>query len=163
MHEDEREDPARDLRVSRRVAAPCALVWEALADLRRMPRRSPELVAMLPLAPGPLRPGLAHLGLNRRGPVVWPTRNVLTDVVPGRRLAWRTTSSGATWAWELEEAGEATLVVHSRRVEGGLTLASRVVAPALLGGSAAHAAELEEGMRRSVEALAAEVEQGRAS
>lgn len=154
-------DPHRELRVEVEVAAPRERVWEVLTDFSRMPGWSPELVRLFALRPGGLRVGQQYLGVNRRGPVVWPTRNVVTALARGSLLAWDTRSSGARWVFELTDAGEGrTRVVQRRPVPEGLSLASRVVASLLLGGSAEHADELEDGMRTTLERLRAEVEVG---
>ena len=148
----------RELSAEIRIEAPPSRVWDALVDLGRMPARSPELVRAVPLGRGPLRTGGQFVGLNRRGPVVWPTRNRVVAMEPERLLAWDTTSSGARWVVELHPDGEGTRVVHRRPVTGSLTLASRAFAAVLLGGGASHAGELEDGMRATLEALKAEVE-----
>jgi uncharacterized protein YndB with AHSA1/START domain len=145
----------RELRAETVVAAPPQVVWRVLADVRQMPRLSDELVRMVPLSGGGLRPGQTYLGINRRGAVVWPTRSVVAEVEPGRLLSWDTTSSGARWIWELEpltdvDGEDATRVVHRRPVPRGLTRASGVFAGLLLGGAGGHADELETGMARSV-------------
>jgi uncharacterized protein YndB with AHSA1/START domain len=150
--------PDRELAAEVRVDAPASKVWEALTDLHRMSSWSPELVRMVPLGRGGLRPGRQYVGINRRGPVVWPTRNRVVAVDPGRLLAWDTVSSGARWVFELHPEGEATRVVQRRPVIGGLTLLSRVFAPLALGGSELHADELEEGMRATLVALRSDVE-----
>lgn len=148
----------RELRAATEVAAPPERVWEVLSDVARMPEWSRETVRMVPLKPGGLRPGQWYLGVNRRGFVVWPTRSVVTAVEPGRRLAWDTRSSGAHWFYELSPSAGGTTLVHRRPVPGRLTLASRIVAPLLLGGSEAHADELEADMARTVAAIKAAVE-----
>ncbi len=152
-------DPRRELRAEVELDAPREVVWAVLTDLDRMPRWSPELVRMSPLLRGGLRVGQQYLGLNRRGPVVWPTRNVVAALAPGSLLAWDTVSSGARWIFELTdlEAG-GTRLVQRRQVPRDLTLGSRLVTPLLLGGTAAHADELEAGMRTTLERLRAEVE-----
>jgi uncharacterized protein YndB with AHSA1/START domain len=144
---------ARELRAAQYVAAPPDRVWAVLSDLSRMPDWSPELVRMVPLRRGGLRPGQSYLGLNRRKAFVWPTRNVVVEVAPGERLSWDTTSSGARWIWELVAEGEGTRVVHRRPVPAGTTLGSRLVAPVFLGGTDEHADELEAGMARTVSRL----------
>ncbi|MDT0202787.1 SRPBCC family protein [Nocardioides sp. AE5] len=150
----------RELRAEITIEAGVDEVWAVLSDLGRMPEFSPETVRMIPLKRGGLRPGQWYLGINRRKFFVWPTRNVVADLAPAERLAWDTTSSGARWIYELTPVGEGqTRVVHRRPVPAGsLALASRIVAPLLLGGSESHADELEEGMGRTLAALKAAVE-----
>jgi uncharacterized protein YndB with AHSA1/START domain len=149
---------ARELYAEATVAAPPTKVWDLLTDLSRMPEWSPELVRMVPLKPGGLRVGQWYLGVNRRKAVVWPTRNVVAELQPGRLLAWDTTSSGARWIWEVGPDPAGTRVVHRRPVPSGVTLMSKVFAPLALGGSDEHADELEEGMRRTVARLKAAAE-----
>jgi uncharacterized protein YndB with AHSA1/START domain len=148
----------RELRAETVVAATPDRVWAVLTDLSRMPEWSPELLRMVPLKPGGLRVGQWYLGVNRRKAVVWPTRNVVAALEPGRLLSWDTASSGARWIWELEPTSEGTRVVHRRPVPHRLTLLSRAFAPLVLGGSVEHADELEDGMRQTVARLKAAVE-----
>ncbi len=151
----------RELSAEVWVDAPAATVWQALTDLGRMPSWSPELVRMVPLGRGGLRAGSQYVGVNRRGPVVWPTRNRVVAVEPQRLLAWDTLSSGARWIFELHPDGERTRVVQRRPVATHLTLLSRAFATALLGGASSHADELEDGMRATLQALKADVESER--
>lgn len=149
----------RELRAETTIDAPVATVWAALTDLGRMPEWSPELVKMVPLKRGGLRVGQWYLGINRRKAVVWPTRSIVTRLEPEQALAWHTASSGATWIYELAAAGERTHVVHRRPVPKRLTRLSAVFAPLALGGTAAHADELEAGMATTLSRLKAAVEQ----
>ena len=100
---------------------------------------------MVPLKRGGLRVGQWYLGINRRKAIIWPTRSVVAAVETGRRLVWDTKSSGAQWIWELEPVEGGTHVVHRRPVPSGVTLTSKLFAPAFLGGSTEHADELETG------------------
>jgi uncharacterized protein YndB with AHSA1/START domain len=146
--------PDRELRAESHVAATPEQVWSLLTDLTRMPDWSPELVRMVALKPGGLRVGQWYLGINRRKGVVWPTRSVVAEVEPVRRLSWDTRSSGARWIWELEPGADGgTRVVHTRPVPGGITGMSKVFAPLFLGGSGEHADELEAGMAQTVARL----------
>lgn len=148
---------ARELRAELLVPAPPAVVWAALTDLSRMPEWSPELVRMVPLLRGGLRVGQQYLGINRRGVVVWPTRSVVAVLQEGRTLAWDTRTSGSRWIYELTPEGEGTRVVHRRPVPGRITLLGRVFAAVALGGAEPHADELEDGMARTLDGLAAAV------
>lgn len=147
---------ARELRAERVVDAPVEVVWATVSDVARMGEWSPELVTMRALLPGGLRVGQQYLGINRRGLVVWPTRSVVAELELGRLLSWDTRTSGARWIWELEPTDDGrTRVVHRRPVPRGLTGLSRLAAPLLLGGTDAHADELEAGMARTVGRMAA--------
>ena len=148
----------RELRAETVIDAPPEAVWAVLGDVRRMADLSPELVRMIALKPGGLRPGQWYLGVNRRKGVVWPTRSVVSEVRPGRSVVWDTRSSGARWVWELSPEGEGTRVVHRRPVPRRLTPLSFVFATAFLGGVGGHADELEEGMAASVARLKQAVE-----
>lgn len=149
----------RELRAETTIDAPRDRVWAVLADLSRMSELSDETVRMVPLRRGGLRVGQWYLGINRRKYVVWPTRSVIAEVEPQRRLSWDTTSSGARWIYELEDAGAATRVVHRRPVPGRLTRVSAVFAPLALGGSVQHEDELEAGMARTLDRLKSAVEE----
>lgn len=148
----------RELSAEVWVDASADRVWEALTDLARMPSWSPELVRMVPLGRRGLRAGSQYVGVNRRGPVVWPTRNRVVAVEPQRLLVWDTLSSGARWVFELHPDGDRTRVVQRRPVGDHLTLGSRAFATVLLGGAASHADELEAGMHATLQALKADVE-----
>ncbi|MDO7869063.1 SRPBCC family protein [Nocardioides jiangxiensis] len=147
----------RELRAETVVDAPVAAVWAALTDLRRMPEWSPELLAMTPLKRGGLRLGQWYLGWNRKGLAVWPSRSIVTQLDPERTLAWHTATSGATWIFELAAEGEGTRLVQRRPVPR-LTWISRIYAPLMLGGGAAHADALEADMGVTLSRLKAAVE-----
>ena len=145
---------ARELRAETEIAAPAEHVWALLTDFGQLAGWSPETVRMVPLKRGGLRVGQWYLGINRRKAFVWPTRSVVAEVDPGRRLVWDTPSSGAQWVWELEPLDPGrTRVVHRRPVPGQLTLGSRLVAPLALGGNEEHADELERGMATTLAGL----------
>lgn len=148
----------RELQADVTIAASPGRVWQVLTNFSRMPEWSPELVRMVPLKRGGLRPGQWYLGINRRGPVVWPTRNVVTILEPGRRVAWDTRSSGARWIYDVVEDDAGTRLTLTRPVPHRLTLGSKVFATAFLGGAESHADELEHGMVETLERLKHAVE-----
>ena len=149
---------ARELRAETTIDVPPDRVWEALADVRRMPDWSPQLVRMVPLKPGGLKVGQQYLGFNRRKAVIWPTRSVVAQLDPEKTLAWDTRSSGARWIYELSPEGADTKVVHRRPVPKKLTLLSRLFAPVALGGNDGHADELEGQLALTLERMKATVE-----
>lgn len=132
-------------------------VWELLSDFSLMPDWSPETVRMVPLKPGGRRVGQWYLGINRRGAVWWPTRSVLTDLDPGRRIAWDTKSSGARWVWEIDPTDAGTRVVLRRPVNK-VTTTARLFAKAFLGGLAQHVDDLEGDLRVTLERFKAAAE-----
>ena len=150
--------PDRELRAETTITAAPEQVWAVLSDLDRMPELSDELVKMVPLKRGGLRVGQQYLGINKRKWVFWPTRSRVDTLEPERSLAWHTTSSGATWIYELAAEREGTRVVHRRPVPRGVTLMSKAFAPLFLGGSAEHADELEGHMGQTLARLKAAVE-----
>lgn len=133
-------------------------VWSAVTDLKLMAEGSPETVTMLPLRRGGLREGQWYVGINRRKAVVWPTRNVVSTLEPGRTLAWDTKTSGMRWTYRVEQAADGVRLSLTRTVPSRRTLVARLSAPVALGGSEAHDAELEAGMQRTLEHLKAAVE-----
>jgi hypothetical protein len=148
----------RELVAEVTVAATPEQVWAAVTDLKRMPDWSPELVSMLPLKRGGLRQNQWYLGINRRKAIVWPTRNVVAVLDPGKTLAWDTTTSGSRWIFELTPEGNGTRLTQRRPVPKRLTRIGSLVAQTLLGGKEEHADELEEGMRRTLAGIKAAVE-----
>lgn len=150
-------DVARELRAESVLQASPRQVWQLLGDLSRMPRWSPETVRMVPLKRGGRRVGQWYLGINRRGAVWWPTRSVLTELEPERRIAWHTTSSGAHWIWELEPVEDGCRVVHRRPVSR-VPRTARVFAATFLGGLPHHVDDLERDMQVTVDRLKQAVE-----
>lgn len=148
----------RELHAETTVDAPPETVWAALTDLSRMPDWSPELVKMIPLKRGGLRMGQWYVGVNRRKAVVWPTRNVVATLEPGRTLAWDTRTSGSRWIYELSPEGTGTRVVQRRPVPKKLTFVGNFFAMAFLGGKESHADELEAGMVETLARFKAAVE-----
>jgi len=148
----------RELRAETTIDATPEEVWAVLSDLDRMPELSTELVKMVPLLRGGLRLGQQYLGINKRKWVVWPTRNKVVTLEPGKALAWHTATSGATWIYELTPEGEGTRVVHRRPVPSGLTVTSKLFAPVGLGGTAVHADELEGHLGQTLARLKVAVE-----
>ncbi|CAM3384928.1 SRPBCC family protein [Nocardioides dubius] len=151
-------DADRELRAEVVIAAGPSEVWTVLSDVSVLSAGSPETVRMLPLKSGGMRVGQWYLGINRRGWVWWPTRNVVATVDPQRALVWDTASSGARWIYELSADPAGTRVVHRRPVPRRLTLISKVFAATLLGGAVSHADELEAGMARTLAGVKARVE-----
>lgn len=147
----------RELRAETEIAAPPTRVWAVLTDFRNLADASAELVTMKPLLPGGLRVGQSYVGLNRRGAVLWPTRNVVVAVEQEKALAWDTTSSGARWIFELSPTASGTRLVQRRPIPRRRARVGTVFATLFLGGAAGHDDELEaamEGTLAHIKALA---------
>lgn len=149
----------RELSASVTIDASPEAVWAVLTDFSRMQEWSPETVRMIPVGRGSdVRVGRWYLGINKRGLVVWPTRNRLAEYEPPRTLAWDTVDSGARWIYELTQSGTGTLLTERRPAPRDLTGLSKAFAKLFLGGVDAHADELEDGMCETLIRIKAGVE-----
>ncbi|MEW2358536.1 SRPBCC family protein [Spirillospora sp. NPDC029432] len=86
------------------VGAAPAVVYEAVADLRKMPGWSPELFAVW-IRGRSIEAGTRFVGFNRIGPRVWFTNARVTAALPGELFAFRVSSFGipvALWGYRLE-------------------------------------------------------------
>ena len=138
------------------IDASVSKVWGLVSDLSRMPQWSPQCRVMKAL--GPIRPGTRTLNLNRRGMLFWPTTSVITEVVPERKLAFRVPINTTVWTFELEPTASGTRLVETRHAENGISLTSKVLTTAFLGGVDDFEAELVEGMQQSLSRIKAAAE-----
>lgn len=138
------------------IEAPPAKVWALIADLRQMPRWSPQCRAMR--AFGPLQAGTRTVNVNRRGLLFWPTTSMFTEVVPERTLAFRVNENGTVWSYELEPTATGTRLIESRRADDGVKAASNLMVGALFGGVPSFENELIEGMNASLSRIKAAAE-----
>jgi uncharacterized protein YndB with AHSA1/START domain len=137
------------------INAPVEKVWQLITDFNRMPEWSPQCRLMKPL--GPVRPGTRTLNLNRRNRLFWATTSTVTEVIPERKLAFRTNANGTIWSYELEPTAGGTRVVESRHAENVKPM-SNVAINALLGGVPGFERELVDGMNASLTRIKAAVE-----
>jgi uncharacterized protein YndB with AHSA1/START domain len=140
------------------IDAPPAKVWALIADLRQMPRWSPQCRVMKAL--GPLRQGTRTVNLNRRKYMVWPTTCQITEVIPEQKLAFRVNENNTIWAYELEPTDTGTRVIESRHAENGVKPVSNFVVGALFGGVPTFERELVDGMNDSLARIKAAAETG---
>lgn len=146
---------ARELHAEIEIDAPVERVWEVVTDTRALAQASPELLAMTPLLPGGFRKGQQYVGWNRRKLAIWPTRNVVVDFEPHKRVAWDTKQSGARWIYELEPTATGTRLTQRRPVPGRSPLVGRIFATIALGGNDGHADELEAALESTLTRLKA--------
>ena len=91
--------------VSVDINAPRQKVWELLADFGNMGRWSPELrrIVWLGGAKGP-EVGARFIGLNRRGPMLWPTLSKVTKCDVARAIEWEVSTSSMRWGYRFDDA-----------------------------------------------------------
>lgn len=141
-------DPGRVLEAQVDIHASPEAVWAVVSDVARTGDWSPECRRVI--VRGPVRVGSTFVGVNRRGPVVWPTRCEITELDLGRRISWTVKESGARWTYELEPVDGGTRVTERRETGGHQPLVGRLFSRYLLGGDAEHADELSDGIRYSL-------------
>lgn len=131
------------------VAAPPEKVWSLVSDLPRIAEWSPQVVKTF--VPGGVRRGAKMINLNRRGLLFWPTRSEVVAYEPGREVAWRVSENGATWSFTLDPTATGTRLVHRREFKQGPSELHIRVTDRFLGGQGPFQAELQQGMRQTLE------------
>lgn len=140
--------PVRPLEASVDIAAPPEAVWRIVSDVRRTGEWSPECRKVL--ARAKIGQGSRFVGINRRGPIAWPTNAKVTRFDPPRTLAYRITENGATWTYDLQPTETGTRLTERRDASEGITGFSAVFTRIFLGGNAGHSDELESGIRQGL-------------
>ncbi|MFF0428317.1 SRPBCC family protein [Streptomyces sp. NPDC004520] len=96
------------------VDAPPAVVYRLVSDLRNMGRWSPECRSVWVLRP-PARTGTRFVGLNRRGPFLWPTLGRVTRMRPDSEFVFDIGVFGlpiARWGYRFEPEGSGTRITE---------------------------------------------------
>lgn len=149
------------LEESTEVAAPPVQVWALVSDLARMAGWSPQVVRTF-VRGGPVSLGTRTINVNRRGPLVWPTRSKVIRFEPHREIAFRVLENSAVWSFTLEPTGSGgTRIIQRREVPDGLSTLSMRMTDLALGGQARFTSELRDGMRRTLARISSEVEPAR--
>jgi uncharacterized protein YndB with AHSA1/START domain len=138
------------------IDAPVQKVWALISDIKRMPEWSPQCRLMKAL--GPLRAGTRTINLNRRNYLYWPTTSTVTEVIPEKKLAFRTNMNNTVWSYELEPTANGTRVVESRNAENGIKPAANFTVDKLFGGVPNFERELVDGMNTSLARIKAAAE-----
>lgn len=173
---------APEISASIDVNAPVGKVWEHVADLSAMGKRSPQCKKMVLLkgrggssgsggssgagastagAGAAPAPGSITINLNRQGFLWWLTWAVVTEVQPGRVFEFKIPLNGSHWRFELTESadGSRTTLTEKRHIPGGNTsLISRALVATALGGEKKFEAGLQEGIEQTIRAIAREAE-----
>ena len=150
-----------DVAESITVGVPPAAAYQAVSDVRRMARWSPECFAVLVWS---RKDGLParFVGLNRRGPWVWFTTCYVVAARPGEELAFDVTTFGmpvARWSYRMTAAGGGTEVTESWWDQRGR--GAHALGRVFTGKVANNRAEANrEGMRTTLARLKRELEAG---
>jgi uncharacterized protein YndB with AHSA1/START domain len=141
------------------VAAPPAAVYQAVSDVRRMARWSPECFAALVWSRrggGPVR----FVGFNRRGPWLWFTTCRVVTAEPGTEFAFDVTTFGmpvSRWSYEFAPAPGGTQVTERWRDQRGR--GAHILGRVFTGKVANSRPEANSaGMRTTLERLKREIE-----
>ena len=150
-----------DVAESITVGVPPADAYQAVSDVRRMARWSPECFAVLVWS---RKDGLParFVGLNRRGPWVWFTTCQVVTARPGEEFAFDVTTFGmpvSRWSYRLAAAGGGTEVTEAWRDQRGR--GAHVLGRVFTGKVANNRAEANRaGMRTTLARLKRELEAG---
>jgi Polyketide cyclase / dehydrase and lipid transport len=148
-----------DVAESITVGVSPAEAYQAVSDVRRMARWSPECFAVLVWS---RKDGLParFVGLNRRGPWVWFTTCHIVTARPGEEFAFDVTTFGmpvSRWSYRLTADGGGTEVTESWRDQRGR--GAHVLGRVFTGKVANNRAEANrEGMRTTLARLKRELE-----
>ncbi len=140
------------------IASPPAEVWSLVSDLRNMSRWSPQCRKTI-VRGGEVRQGTKMINLNRRGLLFWPTQSMVTEFVPGQRIAFRIKENWTVWSFELSpnETG-GTRVVQRREAPRGISDVSVGLTKKVLGGLEGFTGELQQGMNQTLQRIKLEAE-----
>ncbi|MBF6546458.1 SRPBCC family protein [Nocardia brasiliensis] len=138
------------------ISAPPEQVWSVVADLKRMPEFSPQLVRIVPL--GPTKKGTWTLHLNTDGKQYWPTTGRIVRFEPNQVFAFRINENRSIWSYTLEPTATGTRLVERRDMSRGTTWLSRKLIATKLGGEVPFESALVRGMTETLEQMKAAVE-----
>ena len=139
------------------VDAPPVKVWSLVTDLPRMAAWSPQVVKTF-VRGGPVQLGTRAVNINRRGPLVWPTRSKVVAFEPHREFAFRVKDNFTIWSFSLEATENGTRVTQRRQAPDGIAPISLTLQEKVLGGTERFTSELRSGMRQTLERIKAEAE-----
>ena len=85
-------------------------VWALVTDLPRMASGARRWSAPFVRGGARSRLGTRALNINRRGPLVWPTRSKVVRFEPHREFAFRVKDNNTIWSFTLEPTATGTRV-----------------------------------------------------
>ena len=152
--------------VTRVVDAPADLVWDLVSDVTRMGEWSPENTGAEWVSGEPGAVGSRFKGRNKRGRAAWSTTCTVLAAERRRVFAFgvgRADRPDTTWRYELTTLPDGrTEVRESFSLRKPLGRGARLVTR-LTTGVADREADLEDGMRRTLEGLDAAAQRASAA
>lgn len=149
------------LETTTEIAATPQEVWAVITDPRALGGLSDQVLRTHVVGTAPVGLGTKTVNINRRGPLVWPTRAKVVRFEPLRDYAFRVKDNGSTWSFLLEPtATGGTTVTHRREAANGTTKVSMLLQDKVLGGVADFDREMESGMAVTLQRLKALLERG---
>lgn len=147
------------LEATTEIDAPPEAVWAVVADPRALGGLSDQVLRTHVRGTSPVGLGTRTVNINRRGPLVWPTRAKVVRFEPNRDFAFRIKDNGSIWSYELTpSATGGTVVTHRREAPKGTTQVSKTLQDKVLGGVANFDREMEAGMAVTLQRLKALLE-----
>ena len=139
------------------IAAPPAVVWDLVSDLRNMARWSPQ--TMKSILRGANGEGARFFNLNRKGLLVWPTQSKVVRFVEGTEIAWRVKENFTVWSLRLEPTADGgTRVVQRREAPEGISDVSVNLTKVAFGGVPKFNETLRADMQRTLTRIKADAE-----
>jgi uncharacterized protein YndB with AHSA1/START domain len=139
------------------IAAPPALVWSLVSDLRNMSRWSPQTAKSILRGENGL--GARFLNINRLGPLVWPTRSKVVRFEEGTEIAWRVKDNYTIWSLRLEPTADGgTRLVQTREAPDGISDISVGLTKVAFGGVPKFTRTLQDDMVRTLARIKADAE-----
>ena len=139
------------------IAAPPAVVWDLVSDLRNMARWSPQ--TMKSILRGTNGEGARFFNLNRKGLLVWPTQSKVVRFVEGTEIAWRVKENFTVWSLRLEPTADGgTRVVQRREAPEGISDVSVNLTKVAFGGVPKFNETLRADMQRTLTRIKADAE-----
>lgn len=134
-------------------------VWAVITDPRALGGLSDQVLRTHVVGTAPVGLGTRTVNINRRGPLLWPTRAKVVRFEPARDYAFRVKDNATIWSFELAPSpAGGTTVTHRREAPQGTTQISRTLQDKVLGGVPDFDREMEAGMATTLRRLKALLE-----
>ncbi|GAA1947060.1 hypothetical protein GCM10009689_30300 [Brevibacterium antiquum] len=152
-----------DLEADVLIHAPLSRVWEVVSDPRRLPEWSPQVRSTTLLdGAAAIAVGVRFVNDNAHGELTWTTHSEVVRYSPGTELAFRVDENWLIWSFTLEAAGAGrTRVIQRREAPDGISDYAQGLTEKYMGGTAAFAQTMFEGMHQTLEGMRAACESGR--